>query len=196
KRFRPHFTKVPPTRQIVPPGGRLALTCTAVGAPAPRVDWYHGNRRFAHEQVEQNTPGSARILLLDLSESINVTCVAESSMGRVHHEVQVVVKTLPQPPGQPSLVDVGSTFARLAFTPSPSQPIWKYLLFWIETKYYDDRLLQIMPHKAASLLNTIIVHEGPPSGWTNAVSRLSTSLSHTPAVIFKLTSSWETTTGN
>ncbi|CAI2737020.1 unnamed protein product, partial [Dicrocoelium dendriticum] len=169
KRFRPHFTKVPPARQIVPPGGRLALTCTAVGAPAPRVDWYHANRRLVHEQAEQNTPGSARILLLDLSESINVTCVAVSSMGRVHHEVQVIVKTLPQPPGQPSLVDVGSTFARLAFTPTPSQPIWKYLLFWIETKYYNDRMLQIMPHKAASLLNTSNLYEEPPAGWTNAV---------------------------
>ncbi|OON20634.1 immunoglobulin I-set domain protein, partial [Opisthorchis viverrini] len=92
KRFRPHFTNRPPARQIVSPGGRLSLTCTAVGAPVPTVDWYRGTRKMQREQLDKQPPGTAKILLLDLSESVNVTCVAESTMGRIYHDVQVLVK--------------------------------------------------------------------------------------------------------
>ncbi|CAL8085119.1 unnamed protein product [Calicophoron daubneyi] len=154
KRFRPHFTKVPSPRQIVPPGGRLSLSCTAVGAPVPTVDWYRGSRRLQQEKLEKQLPGTARILLLDLSESVNVTCVAESSMGRINHEVQVVVKTLPSPPGQPYLVDVGSQHARIAFEPSPTwktSPISSYLVFWVPKEHFSNHSLYTMPNQANSL---------------------------------------------
>ncbi|TGZ61872.1 hypothetical protein CRM22_007752 [Opisthorchis felineus] len=164
KRFRPHFTNRPPARQIVSPGGRLSLSCTAVGAPVPTVDWYRGTRKMQREQLDKQPPGTAKILLLDLSESVNVTCVAESTMGRIYHDVQVLVKTLPPPPGKPDLLEVGPTSARLAFKPSigtPSSPIVNYLFFWLLTKDFDNRTLHSMPVDMASLAQSSSVHADP-----------------------------------
>ncbi|KER28130.1 hypothetical protein T265_13644, partial [Opisthorchis viverrini] len=164
KRFRPHFTNRPPARQIVSPGGRLSLTCTAVGAPVPTVDWYRGTRKMQREQLDKQPPGTAKILLLDLSESVNVTCVAESTMGRIYHDVQVLVKTLPPPPGKPDLLEVGPTSARLAFRPSigtSSSPIVHYLFFWLLTKDFDNRTLHSMPVDMSSLAQSLSVHGDP-----------------------------------
>ncbi|KAA3680111.1 uncharacterized protein DEA37_0013775 [Paragonimus westermani] len=165
KRFRPHFTNIPNPRYVVSPGGRLSLTCTAVGAPVPTVDWYRGTRRLEHEKLDNQPPGTARIVLLDLSESINVTCVAESNMGRIYHDVQVVVKNLPPPPQRTYLIDLSATHARLAFTPSKtdgpvksistttSSTILKYLVFWMPTVEFDNHTFHTMPNQVISLLH-------------------------------------------
>ncbi|VDP65223.1 unnamed protein product [Echinostoma caproni] len=150
KRFRPHFTNIPAPRQIVPPGGRLALSCTAVGAPVPTVEWYRGNRRLHRERLDQQPPGTARILLLDLSESINVTCVAESPMGRIYHDVQVVVKR------RPYLADLGASHARLAFEPSiksSNSTVTNYLLFWIASKLVTNETLHAIPQNVLVALH-------------------------------------------
>ncbi|KAF5396794.1 Receptor-type tyrosine-protein phosphatase S, partial [Paragonimus heterotremus] len=169
KRFRPHFTNIPNPRYVVSPGGRLSLTCTAVGAPVPTVDWYRGTRRLEHEKLDNQPPGTARIMLLDLSESINVTCVAESNMGRIYHDVQVVVKNLPPPPQRIYLIDVSATHARLAFTPSKtdgsttststttSSTILKYLIFWIPTEQFDNQTFHTMSNQVMSLLHPSLV---------------------------------------
>ncbi|VDP53961.1 unnamed protein product [Schistosoma curassoni] len=93
KRFRPHFTNLPASRQIIPPGGQLTLTCTAVGAPVPNVQWFRDKQNLPGEQLNKQPPGTAKLVLTNLLESVNVTCVAESTIGRVYQDIQVIVKS-------------------------------------------------------------------------------------------------------
>ncbi|CAH8622284.1 unnamed protein product [Schistosoma rodhaini] len=155
KRFRPHFTNVPSSRQIIPPGGQLTLSCTAVGAPVPNVQWYRDKQILPGEQLNKQPPGTAKLVLTNLLKSVNVTCVAESIIGRIYHDIQVIVKNLPDPPGDFQLIELGATHARIALKPSTSLPssVRNYLMLWLPSSQFTNQTLYELPHQFNLLIN-------------------------------------------
>ncbi|KAK4468096.1 hypothetical protein MN116_008266, partial [Schistosoma mekongi] len=155
KRFRPHFTNIPGSRQIIPPGGQLTLSCTAVGAPVPNVQWFRDQQHLPSDQLNKQPPGTAKLILTNLLESFNVTCIAESTMGRIYHEVQVIVKNLPNAPGDFQIIELGATHARIAMKPSnsSSSAVRNYLILWLPSSQFTNQTLYELPQQANLLIN-------------------------------------------
>ncbi|CAH8553183.1 unnamed protein product [Schistosoma turkestanicum] len=157
KRFRPHFTNIPTPRQIIPPGGQLTLSCTAVGAPVPHVQWFRDQKPLSttSEHLNKQPPGTAKFILTNLMESFNVTCIAESTMGRIYHDVQIIVKNLPNPPGDFQLIELSATHVHLALQPStsPLSSIRNYLILWLPSSQFTNQTLYELPYQASLLMN-------------------------------------------
>ncbi len=83
---------MPAPVQVVSPGGHISLGCTAVGAPVPMVAWYRGEEQLYGFMLDRQPPGTARLALKGLQESLNVSCIADSRMGQIKHVVQILVK--------------------------------------------------------------------------------------------------------
>ena len=72
------------------PGGALNITCVAVGSPMPFVKWRKG---IVELTPEDSVPVGKNVLMLtDIRESANYTCVAASDLGNIEHDAQVKVK--------------------------------------------------------------------------------------------------------
>nr|CDS20654.1 receptor type tyrosine protein phosphatase [Echinococcus granulosus] len=165
-RFRPHFTSVPAAQQVVPPGGQIALTCTAVGVPVPTVAWFEHGTQLFRNMLDRQPPGTARLSLTNLKESRNVSCVAASAMGQATHYVTIVVKELPPTPGEPQVLhqlkpgEVTLVFDRpLSFTTvtatntiTTAPDIAAFVVQWIESRYFlRDYLNSLSPDIAAAI---------------------------------------------
>ena len=89
RRVPPHFS-IPPESVEVMPGGDVNVTCVAVGSPMPYVKWRLG----AVELTPEDTiPIGKNVLMLkDVRESANYTCVAASDLGNIEAIAQVKVK--------------------------------------------------------------------------------------------------------
>ncbi len=89
RRVPPHFS-IPPESVEVMPGGDVNITCVAVGSPMPYVKWRLG----AVELTPEDTiPIGKNVLMLkDVRESANYTCVAASDLGNIEAIAQVKVK--------------------------------------------------------------------------------------------------------
>ncbi|TNN18963.1 Receptor-type tyrosine-protein phosphatase F, partial [Schistosoma japonicum] len=155
KRFRPHFTNIPGSRQIIPPGGQLTLSCTAVGAPVPNVQWFRDQQHLPGDQLNKQPPGTAKLTLTNLLESFNVTCIAESTMGRIYHEVQIIVKNLPNPPGDFQIIEISATHARIAMKPSNSSlsAVRNYLILWLPSSQFTNQTLYELSQQANILIS-------------------------------------------
>ena len=72
------------------PGGDVNITCVAVGSPMPYVKWRLG----AVELTPEDTiPIGKNVLMLkDVRESANYTCVAASDLGNIEAIAHVKVK--------------------------------------------------------------------------------------------------------
>ncbi|BHF81728.1 protein tyrosine phosphatase activity [Sparganum proliferum] len=157
KRFRPHFTSVPAPVQVMGPGGRISLSCTAVGAPVPTVTWYRGHEELSTYMLDRQPPGTARLALFNVTESVNVTCIASSPMGQIKHDVAIIVKELPPTPGLPRFLSqkrIGEVM--IAFSRPASNrlqaPVSKFLVQWMETKnFLVEYLITISPEIAAAI---------------------------------------------
>ena len=74
------------------PGGAVNITCVAVGSPMPYVKWRLGAVELT---PEDNIPIGKNVLMLtDIRESANYTCVAASDLGNIEAVAQVKVKGL------------------------------------------------------------------------------------------------------
>ncbi len=103
RRVPPHFS-IPPDSVEVMPGGAVNITCVAVGSPMPYVKWRLGAVELT---PEDNIPiGKNVLMLMDVKESANYTCVAASDLGNIEAVAQVKVKgTI-----GPNMVDSGWTW--------------------------------------------------------------------------------------
>ena len=89
RRVPPSFT-IPPENAEVLPGGSVNLTCVAVGSPMPYVKWQKGANELT---PEENIPIGKNVLMLtNVRESANYTCVASSELGTVESVALVKVK--------------------------------------------------------------------------------------------------------
>ncbi len=72
------------------PGGAVNLTCVAVGSPMPYVRWRLGAVELSPE--ETLPIGKNVLMLTDVKESANYTCVAASDLGNIEYIAEVKVK--------------------------------------------------------------------------------------------------------
>lgn len=85
----PHFS-IPPENTEVMPGGEVNITCVAVGSPMPYVKWRLGAVELT---PEDDIPIGRNILMLtDVRQTANYTCVAASELGNIEATAQVKVK--------------------------------------------------------------------------------------------------------
>ncbi|XP_042145434.1 tyrosine-protein phosphatase Lar [Ixodes scapularis] len=90
RRVSPYFTVPPEFSYEVTPGANLNLTCVAVGSPMPYVKWRRGHVDLI---PESDVPvGRNNLVLENIKESANYTCVAFSSLGSIEHVSQVLVQ--------------------------------------------------------------------------------------------------------
>ena len=90
RRVPPHFT-IPPEDVDADPGSDVNITCVAVGSPMPHVLWREGARDL--HSGDNDIPIGRNILMLkDVRQSKNYTCVASSDLGNIEADVLVKVK--------------------------------------------------------------------------------------------------------
>ncbi|CAC5370851.1 PTPRD [Mytilus coruscus] len=89
RRVPPHFT-MPPKNVEINPYTNVNLTCVAVGSPMPKVKFRAGPIELTPEDEEHI--GTNTLVLINITESKNYTCVASSELGNIEHVVQVKVK--------------------------------------------------------------------------------------------------------
>ncbi|KAL3172893.1 hypothetical protein MRX96_012639 [Rhipicephalus microplus] len=96
RRVPPYFSIPPESTYEVSPGATLNLTCVAVGSPMPFVRWRKGHMDLT---ADSEVPVGRNVLVLEnVRESANYTCVAGSTLGSIEHVSQVLVQALPRSP--------------------------------------------------------------------------------------------------
>jgi len=109
RQYAPRFTIRPDVLYNVMAGGNLNITCVAVGSPMPYVRWIKDGERLGEPS---NAPIGRNVLeLLDIRESVNYTCYAQSILGTIFVKTQVKVQ------GKPNFINNQS-----------SGIMWSYLL--------------------------------------------------------------------
>lgn len=89
RRVPPHFKTTPQERWEIQPNSSVSIPCIAVGSPMPLVKWRKGYQDlFPHEEA---LPGKNTLNLTNVLESANYTCVAQSELGNIEADVQVIV---------------------------------------------------------------------------------------------------------
>ncbi|XP_063317241.1 receptor-type tyrosine-protein phosphatase S-like isoform X8 [Pelmatolapia mariae] len=125
RRVPPRFSILPSNHEIMP-GGSINITCVAVGSPMPYVKWMLGNEDLT---PEDEMPIGRNVLELNsVRESANYTCVAMSSLGIIEASAQVLVKTLPKPPGTPIVTETTATSVTITWDSGNPDPISYYII--------------------------------------------------------------------
>ena len=84
----PHFTIRPELKYEVKNGADVNITCVAVGSPMPFVKWREGVKDLT---PDNDVPIGKNVLILtNIRETTNYTCVAASKLGII--ETHTVVK--------------------------------------------------------------------------------------------------------
>ncbi|XP_075954262.1 receptor-type tyrosine-protein phosphatase S isoform X3 [Anarhichas minor] len=125
RRVPPRFSILPSNHEIMP-GGSINITCVAVGSPMPYVKWMLGSEDLT---PEDDMPIGRNVLELNgVRESANYTCVAMSSLGIIEATAQVLVKTLPKPPGTPIVTETTATSVTITWDSGNPDPISYYII--------------------------------------------------------------------
>ncbi|KAG7214634.1 hypothetical protein INR49_010526 [Caranx melampygus] len=125
RRVPPRFSISPSNHEIMP-GGNVNITCVAVGSPMPYVKWMLGTEDLT---PEDEMPIGRNVLELNgVRESANYTCVAMSSLGIIEATAQVLVKTLPKPPGTPIVTETTATSVTITWDSGNPDPVSYYII--------------------------------------------------------------------
>ncbi|KAM9719956.1 receptor-type tyrosine-protein phosphatase S isoform 7-T7 [Menidia menidia] len=125
RRVPPRFSILPSNHEIMP-GGSVNITCVAVGSPMPYVKWMMGSEDLT---PEDEMPIGRNVLELNgVRESANYTCVAMSSLGILEATAQVLVKTLPKPPGTPIVTETTATSVTITWDSGNPDPVSYYII--------------------------------------------------------------------
>ncbi|KAM9791632.1 receptor-type tyrosine-protein phosphatase S isoform 7-T7 [Syngnathus typhle] len=125
RRVPPRFS-IPPSNHEIMPGGSINITCVAVGSPMPYVKWMVGSEDLT---PEDEMPFGRNVLeLTGVRESANYTCVAMSSLGIIEATAQVLVKTLPKPPGTPMVTETTATSVTITWDSGNPDPVSYYII--------------------------------------------------------------------
>ncbi|XP_054624653.1 receptor-type tyrosine-protein phosphatase S-like isoform X7 [Dunckerocampus dactyliophorus] len=125
RRVPPRFSILPSNHEIMP-GGSVNITCVAVGSPMPYVKWMVGTEDLT---PEDEMPIGRNVLELNgVRESANYTCVAMSSLGIIEATAQVLVKTLPKPPGTPIVTETTATSVTITWDSGNPDPVSYYII--------------------------------------------------------------------
>lgn len=89
RRVPPHFPSLPENQDVFR-GGSVNLTCIAVGSPMPYVKWLKGSQELT--PIDSIPIGRNVLMLTNVRESANYTCMASSELGNIEANVQVRVK--------------------------------------------------------------------------------------------------------
>ena len=90
RRVPPYFSMPLQSVYEVKPGSSLNITCVAGGSPMPYVKWRKGLEDL---EPEHSLPIGRNILVLeDIQESANYTCVASSKLGQIENTTFVRVE--------------------------------------------------------------------------------------------------------
>ncbi|XP_044016557.1 tyrosine-protein phosphatase Lar isoform X5 [Aphidius gifuensis] len=115
RRLLPTFSIRPPPSSEVMMGASLNLTCVAVGAPMPYVKW-------RKEPATDMTPddklpiGKNVLMLTDIKESANYTCIAASDLGVIETVSMVKVQSLPGAPENVQVSEITATSVKLTWS--------------------------------------------------------------------------------
>ncbi|XP_060738332.1 receptor-type tyrosine-protein phosphatase S isoform X8 [Tachysurus vachellii] len=125
RRVPPRFSILPTNHEIMP-GGSINITCVAVGSPMPYVKWMLNSEDLT---PEDDMPVGRNVLELNsVHESANYTCVAMSSLGIIEAVSQVIVKSLPKPPGTPVVTETTATSITITWDSGNPEPVSYYVI--------------------------------------------------------------------
>ena len=110
----PYFSIPPEKVYKMLPGASINLTCVAVGSPMPFVIWKKDDIEIPFKEAK---PVGRNVLNLeDVTESANYTCVANSSLGTIQAQTQIIVQALPHPPTNVRVSEMTPTSVRLTWS--------------------------------------------------------------------------------
>ncbi|XP_072560283.1 receptor-type tyrosine-protein phosphatase S-like isoform X20 [Paramormyrops kingsleyae] len=125
RRVPPRFSILPTNHEIMP-GGSVNITCVAVGSPMPYVKWMLNDEDLT---PEDEMPVGRNVLELNsVRESANYTCVAMSSLGIIEAVAQIIVKSLPKPPGTPVVTETTATSITITWDSGNPDPVSYYII--------------------------------------------------------------------
>ncbi|XP_043196400.1 tyrosine-protein phosphatase Lar-like isoform X3 [Amphibalanus amphitrite] len=134
RRVKPSFTIPPEPMYEVLPGESLNLTCVAVGSPMPHIRWR--KEPGSEPSPKENAPiGRAFLVLNNIRESMNYTCLATSELGTVTSHTQVKVQAMPRPPTNLRVSDVTSESVRLTWSYDLDQETIQYYVIQYNQKH-------------------------------------------------------------
>ncbi|XP_018321006.1 tyrosine-protein phosphatase Lar-like [Agrilus planipennis] len=183
RRVPPQITRPPPPINEVALGSHLNLTCVAAGSPMPFVKW----RKANGEEVgsDQVLPiGLNTLILTDIHESANYTCIANSSLGLAEAVTQVKVQSLPIQPSKVQVSETTATSVRLSWSYNGTEDVQYYVIQFkpryanqafseisgIITMYYSVRNLS--PYTEYEMFVSAVnnIGRGPPSATVTVVT--------------------------
>ena len=117
RRVPPYFSMPLQSIHEVKPGSSLNITCVAGGSPMPFVKWRKGLEDL---EPEHSLPIGRNILVLeDIQESANYTCVASSKLGQVENTTFVRVE---------GNVTISRRYCTPIHVDSSSIRLWRFLV--------------------------------------------------------------------
>ncbi|KAJ8374392.1 hypothetical protein SKAU_G00049720 [Synaphobranchus kaupii] len=125
RRVPPRFSIMPTNHEIMP-GGSVNITCVAVGSPMPYVKWMLNSEDLTPE--DEMPVGRNVLELTGVHESANYTCVAMSSLGIIEAVAQIIVKSLPRPPGTPVVTETTPTSVTITWDSGNPDPVTYYII--------------------------------------------------------------------
>ncbi|KAI1891598.1 hypothetical protein AGOR_G00145430 [Albula goreensis] len=125
RRVPPRFSILPTNHEIMP-GGSVNITCVAVGSPMPYVKWMLNSEDLTPE--DEMPVGRNVLELTSVHESANYTCVAMSSLGIIEAVAQIIVKSLPKPPGTPMVTETTATSVTITWDSGNPDPVTYYII--------------------------------------------------------------------